>query len=778
MFLEKRNGSKQVFNEEKFLRQVHWACKDVQGVDSDVLISKVKGAIHDGMTTKSLNRAITVEAGSLISIEQPNWTYVAARMVLQECYKQVTGGQLTYPSLESYLLRMLENSAVRADLLQEFDLEALDKVVAPERDLNFDYMGAQIITDRYLTRTEQGQLIELPQHWLMRVAMGIALDEPTQDARTEAAIRYYEIYSLGKALSSTPTLFNSGTELGQLSSCFGTHFPDDTNGIINALGANANFSKTAGGCSASFTHLRAHGSYIRSTRGKAGGPVPFMKLLEDVLNAWDQAGKRKGVGVAYLEVWHADFRTFLHLHDPGDPRQRCFDLFLASWIPDLFMERLVAQEDWSFFDPADTPLLLSTYGEEFAKHYTDYEARGLAKGTMPAEELWQLILTKWVQQSVGWPCFKDEINHRRSQEELVNHSNLCTEITLRDDEETSFVCNLTSVNLSKFDFTYDESTRRLAWNSDLEYVVRNTIRMLDSVISIGSTPHASGRKFQLSDRAIGLGCMGLVELLYKSGVDYESPKAVIYSSEIWKQISATAIHESHLLSKSKGIFPKFSESVWAKGQLPIDTVRKRRVIDRFSLDTELTDCPFAPNGWTDLRSMVKLGMRNSTLMAIAPTATIAHILNTTPCTESPEDLVARKENLSGDFKLISPIVVNNPFDLKVRSAFAIDHCWTVWAAGARQLWIDQAQSTNYWGDPNTREDWADYIDNLLVEAWMCGVKTSYYFHSTSTASTATEVQVNRPGPADAFNPQLDGDPNYTGGRVCAIDAGPDCEACQ
>jgi ribonucleoside-diphosphate reductase alpha chain len=296
------------------------------------------------------------------------------------------------------------------------------------------------------------------------------------------------------------------------------------------------------------------------------------------------------------------------------------------------------------------------------------------------------------------------------------------------------------------------------------------------VVTASLTPHDSGRRFQDLFRAVGLGCMGWVEMLYRHGVPYESADAVVFSNEIWKQISATAIHESHQLAMRRGSYPKFSESTWAKGKLPIDTVRRTRVIDKFDLNVDLVDCPFAPEGWDTLRRLASYGMRNSTLMAIAPTATIALIYNTTECKQPPEDLVTIKGNLSGEFKVISPIVTHNPHNLEVKSAFDIDHRWTVWSQAASQLWIDQAQSTNYWINPNTRKDWADYIADIVFEAWLCGVKTSYYLHGTSVANKATAVGVTHPGPADEYNPEED--PNYDGGRVCAIDAGPDCEACQ
>lgn len=785
MQVTKRSGELEPMDQAKYSRQIDWACEGLKGVSADELKAVIKLSFYDGITTAELNKAIIIAAAGLISVESPNWTYVAARMVMQEARKQVTGGGIDYPTLADYMARNIAAAALDPKLADPtmFDHAALEAEIDTTRDLMFDYQGAQIVVDRYLNRdpiTEK--LIELPQHWRMRVAMGIAQDEITIENRTKRALEYYHTYGKGEASPSTPTQFNAGTMRPQLSSCFGTLIPDSTEGIMEAMKINANFSKNAGGCSASFTHIRSNGSLIQSTGGKASGPVPYAKVYQDVLNGFDQSGKRKGAGVGYLAPWHADFETWLKLHDPGDDRQRTHDMFVASWIPDVFMERVGRHETWSMFDPKDTPMLLQTHGPVFTEWYNRYEAQGLAKKTIDAEALWREIITKWVQQSVGWPCFSDEINHRYTQQEMIHQSNLCTEICLRNDEKTSFVCNLTSVNLSKLKFDYDRRSKRLVWNADMERIVRTCIRSLDSVISVGYTPHESGRRFQLSDRAVGLGVMGGVETLYRHGIEYESEDAVHFSNEVWKQISATAIHESHLLSIERGIYPKFMESKWAEGKLPIDTVRRTRVIEKFGLHLDLADCPFAPQGWDTLRACAKKGMRNSTLMAIAPTATIALILNTTECWQPPEDLLVVKENMSSDFKVISPIVTHNPYGLEVKNAFDIDHMWTVWSNAARQLWIDQAQSMNIWVNPNNFkprrgiEKWADYLDEVLFESWRCGNKTTYYLHSTSMAETPTAVGVNQPGPAEEYDPE--NDPNYGGGRVCSIDAGPDCEACQ
>lgn len=778
MFVTKRNGQREPLDMSKYERQIDWSCEGLDGVSAKELKERARRPLYDGIPTRELSRHITVTAADLISAKSPNWTFVAARGVLLEVFKSAVD-DITYPHLLSYLERAFDHEKVAASLVQDeqFDHEVLNQAIKPERDFLIDYLGMQTLADRYLIRDRKDQrVIELPQHLFMRVAMGVALDETTREARTAVALENYHVLSQLLALTSTPTLFNSGTQMAQLSSCFGGKMGDSLDGIMGTLTEMAHYSKMAGGCSMDVGGIRAKGSRIKSTGGKAGGPIPYIHTYDSILRGFDQSGKRKGSGSFYIEPWHADIHEFLKMKDPGgDPRLKAADSFPALMIPDLFMERVLEGGYWSLFCPNDAKGLHESYGEEFRELYLKYEAEGLAKQVVPVEEIWHEILAKLYNHGVYWPCFKDTINNRYTQVQtgMVNHSNLCTEITLRDDEDTSFVCNLSSINLSRIKLSWNGQTKKLAWSADLEKVTRTMIRMLDNVVSVGLIPHAKGRKFQSEDRAVGLGIMGWAVALTKLGIDYESDEHIHFSNEVYKQISITAIDESANLAQEKGSYATFKESSWAQGILPVDTFTRTKWAGEVGLDLENTDCPFTT--LAELRLKVMKGMRNSCLMAIAPTATIANIAGTTQCTEVPWDLQSRKENLSGEFNVFAHTMLNNPYNLPIKAARDIDHLWTVKAAAARQIWIDQSQSTNFFINPTkmSPQEIGEYLDDLYVLAWQLGVKTTYYVYSQSAETT--KVVTDKPGVPEQFDEQVDG-------PACFLRPGDpgfeDCEACQ
>ena len=902
-YITKRDGTTQERDSVKILNQVEWCTRGLN-VDPLKLVDAISRSLYTGISTKEINRVATVEAGSLISLEEPYWTFVAARFVIQELLKVATNGTLRYPHLREYLNIAVAESRVNPILVlpeqtSGFDLDALDAALIPQNDFQFDYLGVQTLADRYLLRGTSGSIIELPQHMMMRVAMGLALAEPVKD-RTAAAIAFYNEFSKLNYLPSTPTLFNSGTVFPQLSSCFGTNTYDSLESIMSSLSEHAQYSKFSGGTSTSYSALRASGSPIRSTGGKAKGPLPYAKLFNDLLNAFDQGGKRKGVGAYYIEIWHPSIFEVLKARDPGgDARSRTHDAFPATWIPDLFMERVINHGTWSLIDPAVEPRLTETYGAEFEELYTKLEQEGKFVQQVDAETLWNQLLTKIFQQGTFWPCFKDEINIRYGQRRsgVVHHSNLCltgdtkvtvirngnmveetleelvrdfkgvkvlsyntetkttefksvtngalmssstkvmriiahgtdssirctpehkvwtdnrgyveaqnllhsdrilmvgdtvepclvqylpdeekvyditvegnhnffangilvhncTEITLLNNETESFVCNLSSPNLANFKFEWIPGTNRLKWNPDLEKTVRTAVRGLDNVIDIGFIPHENGRRFQENYRAVGLGVMGWAVCLTQHGIDFESAEHVRFANEVQKQISVTAMDESANLAQERGEFPKFAESDWALGVLPQDTVRKRRIIEEFDLDLFSTDAPFLENGLDTLREKVKKGMRNSSLMAIAPTATIANIAGTSQCTEPAWDLVQQKENLSGTFDYVSPTFLYNPSGLTIRAARDLDQIWIVRAAAARQLHIDQSQSTNIYVDPNrmSATEIGDYLDDIYVSGYEYGMKTFYYCYSQSGVMSS-KVVPTQPGPSEHFDVESDG----------------------
>jgi ribonucleoside-diphosphate reductase alpha chain len=781
-YVTKRDGTPQERDSIKILNQIEWCTRGLN-VNPLKLVDAISRSLYTGISTKEINRVATVEAGSLISLEEPYWTFVAARFVIQELLKVATNGTLRYPHLREYLNIAVAESRVNPILVlpeqtSGFDLDALDAALIPQNDFQFDYLGIQTLADRYLLRGTSGSIIELPQHMMMRVAMGLALAEPVKD-RTAAAIAFYNEFSKLNYLPSTPTLFNSGTVFPQLSSCFGTNTYDSLESIMGSLSEHAQYSKFSGGTSTSYSALRSSGSPIRSTGGKAKGPLPYAKLFNDLLNAFDQGGKRKGVGAYYIEVWHPNIFEVLKARDPGgDARSRTHDAFPATWIPDLFMERVINHGTWSLIDPAVEPRLTETYGAEFEELYTKLEQEGKFVQQVDAETLWNQLLTKIFQQGTFWPCFKDEINIRYGQRRsgVVHHSNLCTEITLLNNETESFVCNLSSPNLANFKFEWIPGTNRLKWNPDLERTVRTAVRGLDNVIDIGFIPHENGRRFQENYRAVGLGVMGWAVCLTQHGIDFESTEHVRFANEVQKQISITAMDESANLAQERGEFPKFAESDWALGVLPQDTVRKRRIIEEFDLDLFSTDAPFLENGLDTLREKVKKGMRNSSLMAIAPTATIANIAGTSQCTEPAWDLVQQKENLSGTFDYVAPTFLYNPSGLTIRAARDIDQIWIVCAAAARQLHIDQSQSTNIYVDPNrmSATEIGDYLDDIYVSGYEYGMKTFYYCYSQSGVMSS-KVVPTQPGPSEHFDVESDG-------PACFLRPGDpgfdECEACQ
>lgn len=1150
ILVTKRRGTTEPYDGAKISRAIRWAAHGLNLSPSGI-VALENLPLYPGITTDTIQRNAIVAAADRISQQEPDWTRMAARLLLQTVYKQANGGSITYPTLQNYWDRGIAAQRLDATIPDLYDMTALNCSIVTERDRDLEYLGLQTLADRYFVRDQADVVIELPQHFWMRVAMGIARDEPTREQRTTTAIRYYNTYSTMRASSSTPTLFNSGTTYPQLSSCFGHTVYDNTDSIMDNMSETAKYSKHAGGDSISITAVRSKGSRIRSTGGRAGGPIPYLKLYNDVLIGFDQSGKRKGSGAAYMEPWHANIYEFLELRENGDERERAHDIFPALWIPDLFMRRVRDGGAWSLFNPNDVPDLPELHDSIentglFTQAYERYEAQGLAVRVVDAYALWTQILTRLYQHGVYWPCFKDVSNARYMQQRPIHHSNLCfsgdtkvavadgrnavdmktlcdqgmvfdvysavaskistrgrrgggrvqgsqwktvirqaravytgrrsmvrvhldngdtfdctpdhklaltkygrwieaqdslglrlepwfstkienkyraisgstggnsyqhriiweyangplakgkqidhledrpydgldnlqsiskkkhlaktsrnmtgtnnpihqvdkshhssiaakgtfmernprfsgfsdqdlirlgkcyaqscttftrrglfeyfaslgapkslnknrfqrfdsagytsnfdylkalifreaeyfdpidytdatsykytnsselpnvwrenvdgdliwkgrkvtsitklpvqkcydvqildncddnehnfyiitgqddtqaltssgvlvhncTEILLRDDHDTSFVCNLGSINVAHQDhlLRYDcNDAKRLKfqWNECLESTVRSWVRNLDSVITVGVTPHAKGRRFQLEDRAIGLGAMGEALAIQLVGILYESREHVQYCYELWRQISLTAIHESARLARERGTYPTFDASLWARGQLPSDNVQHTRVIYGFDLVID-NNAPFATEA--ELRELVRGGMRNSALMAIAPTATIANIIGVPQSHELPWDIDYVKENLSGTFKIIAPTVIHNPHGLPTPTAREVDQKWSIWCAAARQIHIDQSQSLNMYVDPNLNfEQLGELLDENYFEAWDCGVKTNYYLYSR--ASENEKQTLNKPATVE--------DTNTDSGPACYLrpgDAGfEDCEACQ
>lgn len=709
--------------------------------------------------------------------------------------------------------------------IAELNLESLQNEIKPERTYLLDYLGAHTLYDRYLLHKE-GNRYEDIQHFWMRVAMGVALAEKDSQHATARAAEFYHVISQMLCVPSTPTLFNSGTARSQMSSCFLTTVADDLVDIYRQYSDNALLSKFAGGLGNDWTPIRASGSWIKGTNGRSQGVIPFIKVQDSSTIAVNQGGKRKGAVCAYLETWHLDIEDFLELRkNTGDERRRTHDMNTANWVPDLFLERVEANAEWTLFCPSETPELHDSFGAQFKARYEAYEAaadRGEVKNfkKISAVTLWRKMLTMLFETGHPWITFKDPCNVRSSQKHtgVVHSSNLCTEITLNTSAEETAVCNIGSVNLKAiFQHANPYET--------LRSTVRTAMRMLDNVISENFYPIDSARRANERHRPVGLGLMGFQDVLYMKRIPYSSPGAVILSSQIMEAISYHAVEASADLSTERGSYGTFEGSTWSQGKVPLDTikdlgqhVRTPEVPAFFSNSSN--DVVFAADllaqegfpatyRWDSLRDKVKVGMRNSLCMAIAPTATISNIAGCTQSIEPSYKNLFVKTNLGGDYTVINEYLIDDlkarqlwnaqtarelkradgsiqnfdiPQELKelYQTAFDIEPEQLIRCAAVRQVYIDQAQSLNlYLGAPSGRR-----LDEMYRYAWHAGLKTTYYLRTK--AATGVEKSSLNAGAGTSAQGTLQGASNggstasattASGPKACSID-NPECESCQ
>ena len=749
------------------------ACEGLGDVDAGRIIREAMANMYDGITASDVATSVLITARTLVE-EEPNYTYVSARLLLDDLRTEAltfldvhgtgaihtaTQAQMTqcYPlALKSFIEKGIELELVSPQLA-EFDLDQLGAALLPERDHLFTYLGLQTLYDRYFIHSDDVR-IELPQVFFMRVAMGLAVAEDDRNAR---AIEFYNLLSSFDYMSSTPTLFNAGTLRPQLSSCFLTTVPDDLHGIYGAIQDNAMLSKWAGGLGNDWTQVRALGSYIKGTNGKSQGVVPFLKVVNDTAVAVNQGGKRKGAVCAYLESWHLDIEEFLELRkNTGDDRRRTHDMNTANWIPDLFMKRVSQDGEWTLFSPADAADLHDLYGRAFEQRYEAYEEQtrtGELKlfKRVKAADLWRKMLSMLFETGHPWITFKDTCNVRSPQQHtgVVHSSNLCTEITLNTSKDEIAVCNLGSINLPQHVENGELNMQKL------EATVRTAVRMLDNVIDINYYSVEQARTSNMRHRPVGLGIMGFQDALYKLGIAYSSQDAVEFADSSMEAISYFAIDSSSNLAQERGAYASFSGSLWSRGILPIDSLKmlqQERGADYLSVDMS------ARLDWSALRAKVQVnGMRNSNVMAIAPTATIANITGVSQSIEPTYQNLYVKSNLSGEFTVVNPFMVRDlkalglwdkvmvndikyydgslqaieriPADLKQKyaTAFEVEPRWLVDAASRRQKWIDQAQSLNlYIAGASGKK-----LDITYRMAWLSGLKTTYYLRALSATST-------------------------------------------
>lgn len=808
------NGELRPLDEERLHKIIAESVEGLEGVDAAQVTQGALRNLYDGISEKEVATALIMSTRVLID-HHPNYSQVAARMLMDSLRREVLSfleGQTTdatqqevqglyAEALAKAIKRGIEVNLL-ADELGRYDLKALGAALKPERDLQFSYLGLQTLYDRYFLH-HQGTRFELPQVFFMRVAMGLAIHEVEREAR---AIEFYNLLSSFDFMSSTPTLFNSGTLRPQLSSCYLTTVPDDLDGIYGAIKDNALLSKFAGGLGNDWSRVRGMGSHIKGTNGKSQGVVPFLKVANDTAVAVNQGGKRKGAVCAYLETWHIDIEDFLELRkNTGDERRRTHDMNTANWIPDLFMKRVAEDKEWTLFSPDDAPDLHDLTGKAFEKRYEEYEAKA-ARGEMklfrklPANQLWRKMLGMLFETGHPWITFKDPCNIRYTNQHVgvVHSSNLCTEITLHTTDSEIAVCNLGSINMVA------HTTADGLDMVKLERTINTAMRMLDNVIDYNYYSVPQARKSNLRHRPVGLGIMGFQDALYKMNLAYASEEALEFADRSMEAVSYFALRASSHLAAERGKYPSYDGSLWSKGILPIDslTLLGEERGAYFNVDTTQT------LDWDGLRNLIKRqGMRNSNTMAIAPTATISNICGVSQSIEPTYQNLFVKSNLSGEFTVINPYLVEDLkaldmwdevmindlkyFDGSVQkldrvpealrrkyaTAFEMDARWLVEAASRRQKWIDQGQSLNlYMAEPNGAK-----LDNLYKLAWVRGLKTTYYLRSIGATGVEKLNDASAPT-AEEKKPSIKMATNLlevgsAAPKACSL-LDPDCEACQ
>lgn len=830
------DGTFLTFNVNELRASIEWACqKHVQQVSVDLMLQEVINTIFDGVSVKELADALIMSSSSFIEVD-PAYNYVAAQLLLKKLFKEITGVTIrshAYDHLyrQSFITSIKEGVAAKTldPRLLEFDLERLAVELNLERDSLFEYMGLKTLNERYFNKIEERKM-ELPQAFWMRVAMGISFNEPN---KMDAAISFYNLISSMNYVPSTPTLFHSGLLRPQLSSCFLSTVEDDLKHIFKVYLDNALLSKFSGGVANDWTNLRATGAMIKTINTESLGVIPFLKIANDVTAAINRSGRRRGATCVYLEVWHMDYEDFLDLRrNTGDERRRAHDINTASWIPDLFMKRLINNDKWTLFSPEETPDLHHIYGKAFEQRYMEYEKmaeRGEIKlfKVIDAATLWRKMLSRLFETGHPWITFKDAGNIRSPQDHcgVVHSSNLCTEIFLNTSADETAVCNLGSVNLAEHitaDGKLDEAK--------IEQTVTMAVRMLDNVIDINYYPTQEAKNANMRHRPIGLGIMGLQDAFYKMNVHFATPQALEVSDYIMETVAYYAILASSQLAKERGTYESYKGSKWDRNIFPQDTL----ALLEQERGVEIPVIKEGKRDWASVRAHVKLhGMRNSNCMAIAPTATISNIVGCFPCIEPIYKNLYVKANMSGEFTVVNKYLVEDLKKLglwdrgmldylkyydgsvqmieavpdalkeKYKEVFEIDPEWLIEVTAARGKWIDQSQSHNVFMKGVSGKK----LNDIYIKAWRMGLKSTYYLRTLAasqiekstldakkfgftqkreygTVDTATltaheTVTLNSAAQEIELTEKL----STTSDQVmpataCSLSSDPDCEVCQ
>ena len=798
-----KDGHQGPLDTERLLTIITEACEGLEDVSRDAIYDETLKNLYPGVKMEDVRTSLVMTARTMVE-KDPNYSYVTARLLMDTLRSEAlnflgiaeaaTQSEMHYryaATLKPYIEKGVELDLL-SPLLLEFDLSLLGEALQAERDQQFTYLGLQTLYDRYFIQSE-GTRFELPQVFFMRVAMGLASKE---DNREQRAIEFYNLISSFDYMVSTPQLFNSGTLRPQLSSCFLTTVPDDLHGIYSSIRDNAMLSKWAGGLGNDWTPVRALGAHIKGTNGKSQGVVPFLKVVNDTAVAVNQGGKRKGAVCSYLETWHLDIEEFLELRkNTGDDRRRAHDMNTANWIPDLFMKRVFKDQDWTLFSPNTVPELHELHGKAFEDAYEEYERQATAGQITPyktikATDLWRKMISMLFETGHPWITFKDACNARSPQQHkgTIHSSNLCTEITLNTSQDEIAVCNLGSINLVNH-------VEQSGLNQEkLKNTITTAVRMLDNVIDINYYSVPQAENSNLKHRPIGMGIMGFQDSLYKQRIPYASEQAVEFADVSMEMISYYAISASTELAEERDRYDSYEGSLWDQGVLPIDSLkilRETRGEDFFDVNMEQR------LDWDNLRARIKqTGMRNSNVLAIAPTATIANISGISASIEPTYQNLYVKSNLSGEFTVVNPYLVDDlkklnlwddvmvndlkyyegsvqkidrvPDEIKhlYATAFEMEPRWLVDAASRRQKWIDQAQSLNLYVAGASGKK----LDITYRMAWLRGLKTTYYLRAlaatTTEKSTVSDNSLNKVSNETVPVPM-----------ACSLDD-PECEACQ
>jgi len=767
--VKKTNGQTEIFSRDKIRKTLLRVSADLKNVDIDSIITQVELEVHDGIETRDVSNSLVLVARSFIE-KDPEYSKLASRLLLNGIiYKDALGKLKDDTDFVSHYRNSFKENIKKAvslhlldERLLEFNLDRVALAVEPERDNLLNYLGTQTLLDRYFVREKtSGQrefLFETPQFMWMRVAMGLSIHEKDKEG---AAINFYKVLSTLRFISSTPTLFHSGTPYPQLSSCYLGVTDDSLPSIFGTYADCADLSKYAGGIGWSWSKIRATGARVKTTNIDSNGVIPFLKIADSVTVAINRSGRRRGATCVYLETWHLDIEDFLELRkNTGDDRRRTHDINTANWIPDLFMERVRNNEEWTLFSPDETPELHEIYGKKFKEVYEEYERKAkngeidLFK-VVPARDLWRKMVTQLFETGHPWFTFKDPSNIRSPQDHVgvIHSSNLCTEITLPTipDEETA-VCNLGSVNLAKHMSKEEGLDETL-----LRETVMTAMHMLDNVIDINYYPTERARLSNMRHRPVGLGIMGFQDALYALNIDFESDEAVEFADRSMELISYYAILTSSILAKNRGTYESYKGSKWDRGFLPIDTLDLLEEERGEEIPVERT----STLDWSMVRdSIKKYGMRNSNCLAVAPTATISNIAGCFPTIEPIYKNIYVKANISGEFIIVNTFLVEDlkkeglwneemleiikgqegeltnisaiPAHIKnkYKEVFDIHPKWLIKIAAHRGKWIDQSQSLNIFYKGASGAE----LSEIYQYAWKMGLKTTYYLRTLAASS--------------------------------------------